>query len=96
MRILPSAAAARNQQAFTASFKRLPGGTSLLRSPVRNVLEARQSPRIRHHAMLHIEIPRCWKVCNDFCSGARTTFLNCRIGLAVILKSDADELSAGI
>jgi hypothetical protein len=46
--------------------------------------------------MLHIEIPRCGKVRNDFYSGAGTTLLNHTIGLAVILKSDANELRAGV
>ena len=42
--------------------------------------------------MLHIEVPRCWKVCNDFRGGPGTTFLNRRIRRAVILKPDANEL----
>src|ERR1700719_3216373 len=60
-------------------FQRLLGSTSLFRSPVGNVLEAYQSLRIRYHAMLHFKVPRCWKVCNDFCGGAGATFLNGRI-----------------
>src|SRR5215472_12900225 len=53
--------------------------TSLLRSPVRNVLEAHQSLRVRYHAMLHIEIPGRGKVRNEFCGCSGTTFLNRRI-----------------
>jgi hypothetical protein len=66
--------------------------TSSFRSPVCNILEAYQSLRIRHHPMLHIKVPRCRKVCNDFCGGAGATFLNRRIRRAVILKPDANEL----
>jgi len=60
------------------------------------MLEAHQSLRARYHAMLHIEVPRCWEVCNDFCGGDGTTFLNHSIRFAVILKSDADELRASV
>jgi hypothetical protein len=60
------------------------------------MLEAGQSVWIRHYAMLQIEIPRCWEICNYLGSGAGTTVLNPRVGLAVILKSDADELRARV
>jgi hypothetical protein len=60
------------------------------------MFEAYQAFRIRYHAMLHVEIPRCWKVCNEFCGGVRTTFLNPGIRGAVILKPDSDELRARI
>jgi hypothetical protein len=60
------------------------------------MLEAYQSLRIRYYAMLHIEVPRCWKVCNNLCSGAGTTFLNRRMRRTVILKPDANELRTGV
>ena len=60
------------------------------------MLQAYQSLRARYHAMLDVEIPRCWEVRNDFCGGDGTTVLNHRIRFAVILKSDADELRASV
>jgi len=78
------------------SFQRWSGRVSLLRPPVPNMLEAHQSLRVRYHSMLHIEVPRCWKVCNEFRGGAGTTFLDRRIRRSVPLKPDADELRARV
>jgi hypothetical protein len=52
--------------------------------------------RVRYYAMLHVQVPRCWKICNDFCGGGGTIFLNDRIGRAVIFKPYANELSTRI
>jgi len=60
------------------------------------MLEAYQTVRVRRYAMLHVEVPRCWKVRNDFYGGARTTLLNLGIRPAVILKPDAHELRARV
>jgi hypothetical protein len=60
------------------------------------MFEAQQSLRVRCHTVLHIEVPRCWKVGNDSYGGTGAAFLNRRLGRAVILKSDAEELSARI
>jgi hypothetical protein len=46
--------------------------------------------------MLHIKVPRCWEICNDFCGRAGATFFNRRIRRPVILKSDANELRTRI
>ena len=47
---------------------------------------------VRYYVMLHVQVPRCWKVCNDFYGGGGTAFLNGRIRRAVIFKPDANEL----
>jgi len=46
--------------------------------------------------MLHIKVPRCWEICNDFCGRAGATLFNRRIRRPVILKSDANELRTRI
>ena len=70
--------------------------TSLLRSSVGNMLEACQPVRVRYYAVLQIEVPRCRKVCNDFCGGGGTAFLEGRIRRPVIFKPDAHELRSRI
>lgn len=74
----------------------LSGGASSFRTLVRDILEACQSLWIRYHAMLYIKVPRCWKICNNLCRRAGTTFLGCRIRRPVILKANANELRAGV
>jgi hypothetical protein len=46
--------------------------------------------------MLHIKVPRCWKVRNDVCGGVGATFLNRGIRRPVILKPDVNELSTRV
>jgi hypothetical protein len=70
--------------------------TSSLRSAVRDMLEACQSVRVRYYAMLHVQVPRCRKVCNDFCGGGGTAFLEGRIRRPVIFKPDANQLRSGV
>jgi hypothetical protein len=60
------------------------------------MLEACQSVRVRYYAMLHVQVPRCWKVCNDFCGGGGTAFLEGRIRRPVIFKPDANELRSRV
>ena len=52
--------------------------------------------RVRYYAMLHVQVPRCRKIRNDFCGGGGTIFLNGGIGRAVIFKPHANELSTRI
>jgi hypothetical protein len=95
-RTLSPAARGTNQTAHHGTVQRLSGSTSAFRSPECNILETRQSLRIRHHAMLHIKVPGCWEIRNDFCGRAGATFFNRRIRWPVILKSDANELRTRI
>ena len=95
-RTLSPAARGTRQTAHHGTLHQLLGSTSAFRSPECNILETRQSLRIRHHAMLHIKVPGCWEICNDFCGRAGTTFFNRRIRWPVILKSDANELRTRI
>jgi len=60
------------------------------------MLEACQSVRVRYYAVLQVEVPRCWKVCNDFCGGGGTAFLEGRIRRPVIFKPDANELRSRV
>ena len=52
--------------------------------------------RVRYYAVLQVEVPRCWKVCNDFCGGGGTAFLEGRIRRPVIFKPDANELRSRV